>query len=323
MTQGWRLSSLAVLAASTCVGSGCAERTVVHLLEEEGVQEGLVPAPAESEVAKASPTASAPAGDPAPPPEVPVADATTAAAEDTAANDAGPANAAAADAGAANLDLNFPDFNQVDGLTLVGEAMVVNNFLELVSPEQSQRGAAWGIDPVPWTETTRLAAEFSFRVFGEGTSAADGIVFVIQSDPRGNGAIGSPGGSLAYGGNNVSIQPSLGVEFDIHENDWDPDNNHVAIVHAGDVSTPLAVASDLPMSMRGGDRIFGWIDYEFGELRAFVANTPEKPADAIVTQPLSVLDTVGSEAFVGIVASNGDVAARLHLESLRIRIFDE
>jgi gliding motility-associated-like protein len=82
--------------------------------------------------------------------------------------------------------------------------------------------------------------DFSFNAFlgcNNGNDAADGIVFVLTSNPNG---LGAGGGGLGYGGGN---QPySLGVEFDTYQNSGDPSYDHIGIESGGSVLHNIAAA---------------------------------------------------------------------------------
>ncbi len=87
--------------------------------------------------------------------------------------------------------------------------------------------------------------DFTFNAFlgcNNGNDAADGIVFVLTSNPNG---LGAGGGGLGYGGGN---QPySLGVEFDTYQNSGDPSYDHIGIESGGSVLHNVAGAvSALP-----------------------------------------------------------------------------
>src|SRR6185295_9334396 len=75
--------------------------------------------------------------------------------------------------------------------------------------------------------------DFTFRVFlgCGGASGADGIVFVLTSNP---GGLGNNGEGLGYAGNNQPF--SLAVEFDTWQNGSpanDPPFDHIAIESGG------------------------------------------------------------------------------------------
>ena len=87
--------------------------------------------------------------------------------------------------------------------------------------------------------------DFTFNAFlgcNNGNDAADGIVFVLTSNPNG---LGAGGGGLGYGGGN---QPySLGVEFDTYQNSGDQSYDHIGIESGGSVLHNVAGAvSALP-----------------------------------------------------------------------------
>jgi len=76
--------------------------------------------------------------------------------------------------------------------------------------------------------------DFSFNVFlgcNNGNKAADGIVFVLTTNPNG---LGSGGGGLGYGGGNQPL--SLAVEFDTYQNSQDPSYDHIAMESGGSVN---------------------------------------------------------------------------------------
>ena len=74
--------------------------------------------------------------------------------------------------------------------------------------------------------------DFTFNVFlgCGGANGADGIVFVLTSNPNG---LGNPGEGLGYAGSNQPF--SLAVEFDTWQNGsvGDPSYDHIAIESGG------------------------------------------------------------------------------------------
>jgi hypothetical protein len=57
-------------------------------------------------------------------------------------------------------------------------------------------------------------ATWTYTLVNPGANVADGVVFVVQNDPRGAAALGSAGGNMGYGG--ASITPSAALEFNIY-----------------------------------------------------------------------------------------------------------
>ena len=75
--------------------------------------------------------------------------------------------------------------------------------------------AFWNKTPINLTQDFNFCFE---TFFGCDDAGADGMVFVLQNDPRGINAIGALGGAMAYGGGGAvgtgGIKPSIGIEFD-------------------------------------------------------------------------------------------------------------
>jgi gliding motility-associated-like protein len=81
--------------------------------------------------------------------------------------------------------------------------------------------------------------DYTFRVFlgCNGSSGADGMVFVLTNNITG---IGASGGGLGYSGLPGN---SVGIEFDTYQNGWDPPYNHIAIESGGSVNHPNGTLS--------------------------------------------------------------------------------
>ncbi len=77
--------------------------------------------------------------------------------------------------------------------------------------------------------------DFSFDLeFGDNPDGADGIVFVLQG--IGTDALGLSGGGMGY----ADMPNSVGIEFDIFSNSYDPECDHIAINLNGKLSEPVA-----------------------------------------------------------------------------------
>lgn len=122
--------------------------------------------------------------------------------------------------------------------TVLGDASPVGgcNCYRLTPDLNNQAGAIFQ------NQTIDLNNSFDFSFNGflgcrNGNDAADGIVFVLTSNPNG---LGSGGGGLGYAGGN---QPySLAVEFDTWENSnvGDPSYDHIGIESGGAVTHNVA-----------------------------------------------------------------------------------
>ncbi|MEM8528003.1 MAG: T9SS type A sorting domain-containing protein [Bacteroidota bacterium] len=109
--------------------------------------------------------------------------------------------------------------------TLSGEAIPLDtNTYRLTRAQNSQAGAIWSKDRVDLTQDFSLNA----ALYLGDKDGADGIAFVLQPLCSSLGDV-SRGEFIGYGG----ISPSLIVEFDTYRNDYDPVEDHVAILKNG------------------------------------------------------------------------------------------
>ena len=122
-------------------------------------------------------------------------------------------------------------FTKAQNYTVLGDAISQGgcNCYRLTPAIDNQAGAVFQ------NQTINLnnSFDFTFDVFlgcNNGNDAADGIVFVLTSNPNG---LGTGGGGLGYGGSNQPF--SIGVEFDTYQNAQDPSFDHIAIESGGSV----------------------------------------------------------------------------------------
>jgi hypothetical protein len=116
-------------------------------------------------------------------------------------------------------------------------------------------------------------------------ASADGVVLVLQADPRADQALGGPGGGLGFGSPVPvdTVAPSLGVELDTFRNSYDDDGNHVAILQDGRVGDPLASA-ELPFSLVQAGPVRLRVAYRSAtqRLQVFVFQGDAPPAEPTV-----------------------------------------
>ena len=84
---------------------------------------------------------------------------------------------------------------------------VTGDVLTLTTKVNSEANSAFFNTPQTYSP---FVANFTYQDVGGG--GADGFVFVLQNDPRGETAVGGGGGNLAYSG----IMPSVGAAFNIY-----------------------------------------------------------------------------------------------------------
>ncbi|HEY3820770.1 MAG TPA: L-type lectin-domain containing protein [Polyangiaceae bacterium] len=206
-------------------------------------------------------------------------------------------------------DIQYCNFSSVAGLQLNGNAAQAGTTLRLSTNTANQDSSAFRTTTLALAATTNFHTHFEFTLTPAG-SQADGVTFVVQSDSRGDKAIGGNGGGIGYGASNggTQIKPSVIVEFDVYQNTWDPNANHVGVMTGGDETTHVAVATPA-FQLASNVPIDAWIDYTAATttLQVFVSNTgATKPATALLTTTaVNVFSTVGAGAYFGLTGSTG------------------
>ena len=110
---------------------------------------------------------------------------------------------------------------------LNGNAITLgDSCFQLTSATNWEIGSIWNEEKVNLNESFEVLVDLFLGC--EDSQGADGIVFGLQPVST---AIGIAGESLGFGG----VQPSLGVEFDTHQNTnlADPTFDHIAIIRDG------------------------------------------------------------------------------------------
>ena len=142
--------------------------------------------------------------------------------------------------------LNFLIYSAViaQGYNFVGNSFSTGEDCYVLTPGSTwQNGAIW------YNQAIDLNEPFSLQYvanFGNNDGGADGMFFVIQQ--VGNNILGEAGGGIGFSG----FQPSLGIEFDTHQNFEyiDPTYDHLSILRNGNVNhgTPDNLAGPVPIS---------------------------------------------------------------------------
>lgn len=129
----------------------------------------------------------------------------------------------------------YPNFSSTAGLALNGSASQLGVTLRLTPAVQGQAGTAWATNRQP--VAAGFQCQFTFRI---SPSGSDGLTFILHDDPAGPGALGAPGGNLAYGSNS-SVGPMrnlLAVELDTYPNNW----NQIPDLSGNELSVHLCPA---------------------------------------------------------------------------------
>ena len=204
------------------------------------------------------------------------------------------------------LEITFPDFSDITGLTLNGNAAQAGNVLRVTPSTGNQAGSVFSTDQISLTSNASFSTAFSFRFnnpggISDGQVGADGLVFVVQTVSNNVGGIG---GGIGYQG----IANSVGIEFDSWNNGLIDDNNgnHVGIDVNGNVDSLVLVP--VAGNFNDGQTRFAWIDYNGAstllEVRLSENNTRPDAALLSLNRDLAV-DLGTPDAFVGFTSGTG------------------
>lgn len=144
--------------------------------------------------------------------------------------------------------INYANFNDAgDELSLLGEAAVVNDFANILLPGDVERlrltpdldsriGTAWFRKRIDFSEGFQTFFDFQFNTMTTGGVGADGMSFMIQNTPSGNGNL------LAVLAEAGLPEKSLNIQFDSFDNgDADPGDAFVRVL----AGTTVLATTDL------------------------------------------------------------------------------
>ncbi len=207
----------------------------------------------------------------------------------------------------AALVINYPDFSDVSGLTINGNAAKVGNVLRVTPANFSQAGSAFSTNKVALSNGASFSTFFRFRFTDPGGACdgfgcgADGIVFAVQTVAN---DVGTGGGGIGYQG----IPNSVGVEFDNWFNGGiDINSNHVGIDLNGNVNSVVST-NIAEADLNGGDVWNAWVDYNSVTdlLEVRLTRLAARPAAALLSYTVDLASILGStDAFVGFTSGTG------------------
>lgn len=214
----------------------------------------------------------------------------------------------------AQVTITFPDFSSSAGLTLNGNAHLVNNALRLTDAAFFQSGSAFSTTTIPLNSQESFSSAFSFRIssptFGIGDEdglGADGLAFVVQTVANN---VGGAGGGIGYAG----LSPSVGIEFDTFNNGGGDGNNgnHVGIDLNGDVSSfalkPAPTGPNNSTRFNNAGVWYAWVDYNGAadDLEVRYSDTNVRPTDPFLTADVNLATILGTpNAFAGFTSGTG------------------
>lgn len=217
-------------------------------------------------------------------------------------------------------NFDFANFDYLDNLRLVGNAVVRGEGLLLTPPKpEYQVGAVWyrrRVNVARGFETTFIyGVERPNPIVG-----SDGLAFVVQNDHA--DALGSWGGDLGYNG----IRKSAAVEFDMvrNEDQGDPNDNHVSLQtrfenpNSANHTHPFSegFSNPVPVRLSDGQLHTVYISYHPPNWAIYVDNRN----DPVVQAKLDLRKVVGSQGFawVGLTAASGGWAQGHLLHSWKL-----
>lgn len=217
--------------------------------------------------------------------------------------------------------VDYPDFNR-GGLSLMGASQVVDGRLRLTTAATEQRGTAWTSSPVEFGASYSFSTQFVFEnsspggpTDGQDGPGGEGFTFTIQS--TGPNVLGNVASSYGLLGGSTPVNKFVSVEFDSRPSGtWDTSRSfgsHIA-VNTHTSTTSVGQMGRVPRFNDGG--LYNvWIDYDGAtkQLRAYMSQTAEKPAEPVITTVVDLNQQFAGERAltVGFSAATGN-ATNVH-----------
>jgi hypothetical protein len=210
----------------------------------------------------------------------------------------------------------FPNFANVNDLTMNGDAVQSGSVLRVTDNSPQQTGSVWYSTPVPVIEG--FTTEFTFKM----TTSTEGLAFVIQESPFGANAIGGDLWGLGYGFGNsgVGISNGIAIEIDSLQQGFlsDSSGNEVSIHTLGSLGNSENEGASIarataPTDLSNNGVHVMRVSYTPGTFEVFIDNIPTP----LLTVPYTIenggtfagggavsgLGLSGSTAWVGFTAT--------------------
>uniref|UniRef100_A0ACD5V1I4 Uncharacterized protein n=1 Tax=Avena sativa TaxID=4498 RepID=A0ACD5V1I4_AVESA len=217
-----------------------------------------------------------------------------------------------------SFKLNFTESNQ-SALAAIQfqEDAFYNKFIRLTKDELNDQitdsvGRAVYTDPVPlWDSTTGqladFATRFTFRINATNKSSnGEGLAFFLSPYPS---VIpnSSAGGFLGlFSNSNDSSSELVAVEFDSHDNTWDPDGNHVGI----DINSIVSVANRTwNTNINDGRVANAWVTYQASSMNLSVfltyVHNPQYSGNPSLSYSVDLRKYLPEKVAIGFSAATG------------------
>jgi hypothetical protein len=199
--------------------------------------------------------------------------------------------------------INYPDFSNVSGLQINGNASQQGNKLRLTPALGSQGGSAFSQTTVGLASNASFSTLFTFEILNRGglANGADGLTFTVQTNAS---TVGGAGGGIGYQG----LPNSVAVEFDTYDNGEFGGSNHVGIDVNGSMSSIVSTPFLAP-DFDNGALWWAWVDYNGATQQMDVrwAQNATRPAAAMLSAIGLDLPTIlgSSNVYVGFTSGTG------------------
>ncbi|BBN04654.1 hypothetical protein MPTK1_3g06530 [Marchantia polymorpha subsp. ruderalis] len=236
------------------------------------------------------------------------------------------------------ISFSFAEFTQsreeelnFEAKARIGNMTLRNNVLELTpgaeSYENTNRNSKADVKgSVFYKQPLRFVGAYSTASFRTSftlvmkpvypSDTGDGIVFVITSQPKGNG---DSWGNFGFFHHGRRKHATLAIEFDSFKNHelFDIDSNHVGVDLDDPVSKAQVSAHSVGISLNNGRPITAWIDYsapqELLEVRIQIGTSNRsKPEKALIVLPFATREVMEQDMWVGFSAGTHYGYNQLH-----------
>ena len=219
-----------------------------------------------------------------------------------------------------------------DNLIFLGSAERVDSNIRLTNAKVKDIGGVWLKRKFSIKKDFITSFEFNITkgsngIIKEGSiPGADGFAFVMQN--QSNPFLGQLGGDIGYSG----ISNSVAVEFDLFQNPYDPNGNHLAVQSMGsepNIPNHLIKSSVLGMNenivtIKQDVLYYAKIEYDWAnkELKVYLNTNSDLTNPALVVNSLDLTSKLNLKddeyVFIGFTASTGDGYQEHHISNWMI-----
>jgi hypothetical protein len=209
-----------------------------------------------------------------------------------------------------NFGLGFsnPGCMQMNGSTGLDDSR-----LQLTNGAANEAGSAFCTTQV---DVRGFVTDFTFQL---SDASADGITFTLQNSAAGAKALGPGGGGLGYGpdaiGGSGGITPSVGIKFDLYNNNGEGDDSTGLYTNGVSPTTPFLDLTSSGIDLHSGDTMAVHMTYDGTTLTMTIT-------DAVVNKtfthswPINIPAIIGGNlAYAGFTGGTGGLTASQKIES--------